>query len=82
MDRRVGWDATTVSRRHARIIIHDNEASIEDLGSKNGTFVRNVAVTGAVRLEDGDPIRLGEVLLTFRMARSTESTETQAARKL
>ena len=37
----VAWiEAPTVSRRHARILVEEGRAVIEDLGSKNGTFVR------------------------------------------
>src|SRR5947209_12923593 len=36
----VVWiDSATVSRRHARIVVTDGEAVIEDLGSRNGTSV-------------------------------------------
>ena len=33
-------DHALVSRRHARILIGESEALLEDLGSKNGTFLR------------------------------------------
>ena len=40
-------DAAGVSRRHARLVISGEEARVEDLGSKNGTFVDGKAVVGA-----------------------------------
>ena len=43
-------------------------ASLEDLGSKNGTHLRGEPVTGAVALTDGDEIRVGSVVLRFRTA--------------
>jgi DNA-binding winged helix-turn-helix (wHTH) protein len=43
-------DAPIVSRRHARIVIADGHASVEDLGSKNGTFVADQRVDAAVAL--------------------------------
>jgi DNA-binding winged helix-turn-helix (wHTH) protein len=58
----------TVSRRHARISITEHHASLEDLGSKNGTFLRGDPVSGAVPLHDGDEIRCGSVVLRFRRA--------------
>jgi DNA-binding winged helix-turn-helix (wHTH) protein len=58
----------TVSRRHARISIAADDASLEDLGSKNGTFLRGDPVSGAVPLHDGDEIRCGSVVLRFRRA--------------
>ena len=48
----------TVSRRHAAIRF-EADAWLEDLGSKNGTFVGDVRVTQPIRLADGDRVRLG-----------------------
>jgi len=69
--------STTVSRRHARIEVHD-DAWLEDLGSKNGTFIGDRQVTGRVRLVDGDRVRFGSLLMTFRLARSADATQTQS----
>jgi len=69
--------STTVSRRHARISF-DEEAWIEDLGSKNGTFVDDRQVTSRVRLNDGDRVRLGSFLLIFRVAQPPDATATQS----
>jgi pSer/pThr/pTyr-binding forkhead associated (FHA) protein len=55
----------TVSRRHARIDLSrlpTGYASIEDLGSLNGTWVDGAIVNNAV-LKDGSTIQIG----TFRM---------------
>jgi pSer/pThr/pTyr-binding forkhead associated (FHA) protein len=64
----VALDAGTVSRRHARIAVHGGHATVEDLGSKNGTFVGEQRVTGVRPLRDGDEIRIGDYLLTFHAA--------------
>jgi len=70
-------DAASVSRRHARIDVRSGRATIEDLGSKNGTFVRDERLVGPRALEDGDEIRLGYAPLTFRGLRTAaESTRT------
>jgi len=69
-------DAATVSRRHARIVVDGAGAVLEDFGSKNGTFHGDEKITAPVTLADGDGIRIGSQLLTFR-ARSGDSTETQ-----
>jgi DNA-binding winged helix-turn-helix (wHTH) protein len=61
-------DSPTVSRRHARILVSASGASLEDMGSKNGTFLRRAPVTAAVPLADGDEIRVGSIVLRFRMA--------------
>ncbi len=71
----VAWiDAPTVSRRHARILVEDGRAVIEDLGSKNGTFVRGERISGPTRLAHGDVIRLGRVSVTVRAVRADIST--------
>lgn len=33
----ISLDAPTVSRQHARIVVHRDQVTVEDLGSKNGT---------------------------------------------
>jgi DNA-binding winged helix-turn-helix (wHTH) protein len=69
-------DHTSVSRRHARITIADGIATIEDLGSKNGTFVREERIETASRIADGDAIRLGSLSMTYRVFSLSGSTET------
>ena len=59
-------DAPGVSRRHARVVVTAEAATIEDLGSKNGTFVGERRIDEATPLRDGDRIRLGRHLLVFR----------------
>jgi DNA-binding winged helix-turn-helix (wHTH) protein len=61
-------DSPTVSRRHARISVTAAGATLEDLGSKNGTFVAGSPISSAVQLHDGDEIRVGSVVLLFRVA--------------
>lgn len=72
-------ESPTVSRRHARISVTEGSASLEDLDSKNGTYLRGESVTTAVALNDGDEIRLGRVVLRFRMTSgSRTATWTQS----
>ena len=47
------FDSTSVSRRHARIVVTDGKALLEDLASKNGTFLGDVRVSAPVPLDDG-----------------------------
>jgi DNA-binding winged helix-turn-helix (wHTH) protein len=75
-DASIWIDAPGVSRHHARILIRGGEVTVEDLGSKNGTYVAGTVVTAARRLDDGDQIRLGSVVVTFRIATSSVATET------
>jgi len=70
----------SVSRRHARILIADERATLEDLGSKNGTFLADRRVASPVALADGARLRLGTVGLTFRILRPASSTETAGSR--
>lgn len=60
-------DSVTVSRRHARITVTTAGVVLEDLGSKNGTFVAGNPVAEPVALKDGDEIRVGSVVFRFRM---------------
>ena len=81
-DDAVTWiDSPRVSRRHARIIVSGGKASIEDLGSKNGTVVSGRRIDGPTPLEGGDQIELGSVLMTFRVFHATGSTETKRSRR-
>lgn len=56
----------SVSREHARIVVTEERAAIEDLGSKNGTWRGETAVNGPLPLADGDEVRVGAVRLTYR----------------
>jgi DNA-binding winged helix-turn-helix (wHTH) protein len=73
-------DAPGISRRHARILMHET-VTIEDLGSKNGTWLQDRRVTVPAPLADGDQVRFGSVLFTFRLARDVDSTETQVVER-
>ena len=79
-DAAVWIDALGVSRQHARIVVSGPEATVEDLGSKNGTFVRGQRVKAPHRLADGDQIRLGSVIITFRIPPPVVSTDTTPVR--
>lgn len=70
-------DSPSVSRRHARIRVGEDGATIEDLGSKNGTFVADRRVGSAMPLADGDVIRIGSVPLTFKVVAAWGSTQTE-----
>jgi len=57
-------EATTISREHARLTIEGHTLRVEDLGSRNGSFVNDVRVvpgTPAVA-RPGDRLRFGDVL--------------------
>ena len=71
----VVWiDDALVSRRHARIVIDESGAVLEDLGSKNGTYLRGERIRSAVRLTEGDLLGVGPASMTFRVLTQTAST--------
>ena len=72
--------SSTVSRRHARISLDPSGAVVEDLGSKNGTYVNDQRIIAPTPIADGDQVRIGSLLFTFRMSQGSETTETQASR--
>jgi len=74
-------DDRSVSRQHARIVVSPEGATLEDLGSKNGTYLREEKVESRLPLSDGDEILVGSVPLTLRILPSPESTETMGASK-
>jgi DNA-binding winged helix-turn-helix (wHTH) protein len=75
-DAAVWIDAVGVSRHHARLTVTATDTTVEDLGSKNGTFVRGARITSRHSLGDGDQIRFGPVVVTFRIPPPAGSTET------
>lgn len=79
-DASVFVDDVSVSRHHARIVIDDTGASLEDLGSKNGTYLAGKKVESRAALSDGESIRLGSVALVFRRFETGGSTESVSSR--
>lgn len=62
-------DDTTVSRKHAAITIGENAVTVEDLDSKNGTYLDSVKLTGSASIQDGQTIVLGDASIVFRRSR-------------
>ncbi len=58
-------DDATVSRHHARLTIAAEHVFLEDLGSKNGTFIEGKRIESS-DLEDGSEFHVGGVRLVFR----------------
>ncbi len=59
-------DIGGVSRRHARITVDGADVILEDLGSKNGTYLRGRRVQKPTRLAHGDEIRIGRKVARFQ----------------
>jgi DNA-binding winged helix-turn-helix (wHTH) protein len=78
-DVEVRLDASTVSRRHARVVVTAERAMLEDVDSKNGTRRGDERVISPVELVDGDLIHIGSLVVTFHAHDPLGSTETQTA---
>jgi hypothetical protein len=55
-------DDTFVSQVHARMYRRDGDVYVEDLGSRNGTFVNGQQIGGATRLRRGDQVQFGSTV--------------------
>lgn len=74
-DAAIQIDAPALSRYHARIQVTKGQTSVEDLGSKNGTLLNGQRITKPMRLGDGDEVRLGAIVLIFRISSDLDPTE-------
>lgn len=73
-----------ISRQHCVISVNEENATIRDLGSRNGTIVNGEKVQGTYTLADGDDLRVGPLFLTVELETksakpSPANTETLAA---
>ena len=80
----VWLDADSVSRRHARIVVEsaDRRVWLEDLASKNGTWLQGVRVRERVELGDGDELAFGEVKVKLRSWNAAAGAETKRIPRL
>ncbi len=62
-----------ISRCHARIVVSGFTATIEDLGSKNGTTLDGESVVRATALREGDQIYVGGTIVRFHVASTARS---------
>lgn len=60
-----------ISRRHAKIEKREDGFYVQDLGSKNGTFLNGRPIQEA-RLQDGDKISLGTIVVVYRNPREVD----------
>jgi hypothetical protein len=56
-------DASTVSAEHTRLSFHHQNWWVEDLGSRNGTFLNMERVASPSILVSGDELQLGQVFV-------------------
>jgi pSer/pThr/pTyr-binding forkhead associated (FHA) protein len=75
----VRLDDPMVSRRHARILVSASGAVIEDLGSKNGTFIDGQSIAAApMPLRGGSQLAFGTVRVIYGESRDGMPTLTHA----
>jgi DNA-binding winged helix-turn-helix (wHTH) protein len=71
----VRFTSGSVSRRHATITVDGQNATLADLGSKNGTFVDGEPVVRPLLLRDGMMVRFGTMEMVYRWAPAHQATE-------
>jgi len=76
----VWLDFATVSRRHARLVVTNTGAVLEDLGSKNGTNLEGTRITDAQPLRNGQQFACGRLNVTYRESGAGLPTATQLSR--
>ena len=64
----------SLSRHHARVIVRGPAATLEDLGSRHGSWRGSLRVRESVGLSGGDEIRLGTALLVYCVVMPNDTT--------
>src|SRR5213593_4036012 len=54
-----------LSRQHFAFEVQGDDWTVQDLGSKNGTFVNNIPLKARLILKAGDRITAGHIVVTF-----------------
>ncbi len=77
-------ESGAVSRHHACIVAREGDFFVEDLKSRNGTFVNGRAVEGRQRLEEGDQLSICDLVFVFhhRLPGAPPETEDESSRPL
>ncbi len=65
------FDNGAISRHHAQILESHGSYYLEDLRSRNNTYLNGELVEGRTELQDGDQIRLCDIVLTFLLQPSS-----------
>lgn len=75
-DAAVVIDSPDVSRQHVRLFVSDDHVVIEDIGSKNGTFIGSVRVDAPRVVRAPEDITVGKTRVLLRMRGNVDSTKT------
>jgi two-component system cell cycle response regulator len=82
-DAEIGFpEVPSISRRHARVSYLAEGVCLEDLGSRNGTFLNNRLVQGRERLQSGDRFQIGTVVFKFLMEEDAEHAYHEAIHQM
>ena len=68
-------EAGAVSRQHARIVRVGEDYVVEDLESRNGTFLNEERVEGQRKLSEGDQLKICDLVFTFHVEPPTAEEE-------
>ena len=74
-------DHPSVSRRHARISIAAGRVVLDDLKSRNGTWIDGRGITAPTEVHDGAIIGVGPITLTFVSLTGAASTRPMSGRR-
>lgn len=77
-DNTIRLNDKTVSKHHARIVTYFSATHIEDLGSTNGTYVKDKRIHMHV-LQPGDTLRIGKYQLKIAPDSAVSSTNAYAS---
>jgi len=78
-DAAVVLDHWSVSRYHARLFVAGDDMTVEDLDSKNGTYLNGQWIESATEARAGDEIRFGRVCANLRRTETAGSTGSDSA---
>ena len=73
-------DDGLVSRRHAQLLVSEDQVLVEDFASANGVFVNGKRIVGREPLKSGDQIQIGSQQLVLGTAAASVVPAASAAR--
>ena len=62
----------SVSRRHARLLLANDTCTVEDLHSRNGTYVNGEKIDGRVTLRNRDRLEIGVTLFEYQSSSTAD----------